>query len=360
MSNAYVIVSGVIAFALMMVLVIGFHELGHWLVARAFNIQVKRIAIGFGRPIFKYQSAKQVEWVFGWLPLGGYISLLDTRKQAVKKNEKIYAYDMQPLWVRFSVLIAGVMANIFFAFLAFSLALLMGINTLKPVVETVSPKSLAYDAGLESGDIIEAVNGWQTPNWSLALLNMAAHLGDKSPLQITVQRPKQGLKSLEINLNASRLTSQNSNFFTLLGISPNRRSLYQWQNSFIEAPLNATRLTFQYLLLNSLVIIKLFTAKISLSVLAGPIALIEATTFSFLANLTIFLYFLALLSIAVAIANCLPLPALDGGQILLLGLEKLRGKPLTVAVESLITRLGYIFLFVIFMQLLANDLARMS
>ena len=105
---------------------------------------------------------------------------------------------------------------------------------------------------------------------------------------------------------------------------------------------------------------KIISGDISPLALAGPLVLFERLHFFFLEGVLNFIQFLALASIAVGIANLFPIPGLDGGQIMLLLLEKIRTKPLSLATEHLIQRFGYILLFIITMQLLANDFHRIA
>ncbi|MCA0404465.1 MAG: site-2 protease family protein, partial [Proteobacteria bacterium] len=114
-------VLGFIGIVLTLLLVVGIHEWGHFLAARFYNVKIKRISIGFGRPLLKYHSRKGIEWVWAILPLGGYVHLLNSRIEPVNDKELPFAFDKKPIYQRIIILLAGAFANFLAAFIFLTL-----------------------------------------------------------------------------------------------------------------------------------------------------------------------------------------------------------------------------------------------
>ena len=159
-------------------LLIGIHELGHFLVARSFGVAVDRFAIGFGRPLWTRVDRSGVEWRIGWLPLGGYVrfagdadpsssvpdaeDLDDLRDQIIRKQgpDAVNSYfHFKPIWQRALVVAAGPVANFVLSIFLFAIfASAVGINTVAPRVGAVLAGSPAAQAGLAPGDLITSVD----------------------------------------------------------------------------------------------------------------------------------------------------------------------------------------------------------
>jgi regulator of sigma E protease len=164
----------IVAFIVAIGLLVAVHEFGHFWVARRLGVKVLRFSIGFGRPLWRRQTAPdQPEYVIAAIPLGGYVKMLDEREGPVAREEQHQAFNRQPLWVRTAVVAAGPAFNFLFAILAFWLVLTLGETGLRPLVGTVAPQSAAERAGFEAGDEILTVNGQRTPTWALALQEIA-------------------------------------------------------------------------------------------------------------------------------------------------------------------------------------------
>src|SRR3989337_3474792 len=118
------------AFFFAIVILIAFHELGHFWVARRFGIRVLRFSIGFGKPLFRWKDKSQTEYVIAAIPLGGYVKMLDEREGIVLPQERHLAFNRQSLWKRFCVVLAGPFFNFLFAILAYWLMFMIGIKGL--------------------------------------------------------------------------------------------------------------------------------------------------------------------------------------------------------------------------------------
>lgn len=165
---------------------ITFHELGHFWVARRCGVKVLRFSIGFGPPLWRWQGRDGTEYVIAALPLGGYVRMLDEREGEVPAHERDRAFNRKPVWQRMAIVAAGPLANLLLAFLLLWAMLVLGRPDYAPVVGQA--KAIAAEAGLQPGDRIMQVGDRQTPTWSelqMALLTAAL---DRQPVTLAIQR----------------------------------------------------------------------------------------------------------------------------------------------------------------------------
>lgn len=354
------IILTIISFLIFITVVVGVHEWGHYLAAKYFSVGVREIGFGFGKPLFKKKNhCGEIISISPFL-IGGFVRLVDSRNEALDKDEIHLDYSRKSICARFVILISGILMNMAFAIFCFTLVFWAGLYPLEPRVEKVSSTSVFTKGSLLAGDKFVKVDDKPILGWANFALIMASNLGEKNLIPIVVEGTNGKKRKFDLNLSHVYFSGVDTNIFQLLGFSPNETKETFLKYSFFGALKQGVMSSYYLASLNLLVIKKIITGYISPLALAGPLVLIEQVHFFFLEGVFNFLQFLALASIAVAIANLIPIPGLDGGQILLLGLEKIRKKPLSRAWELLLQRLGYVFLFVLCMQLLANDFYRIA
>ena len=176
-------------------LLIAFHELGHYWVARRLGVKVLRFSIGFGRPLFTWRrrhGGDEVEFVVAAIPLGGYVKMLDEREGGEIDESIVHrAFNRQPLGIRTAIVVAGPMANFILAVFLYWVVFLVGVAGIKPIVGTPALGTLAEQAGFTAEDEVVSVNGAPTPTWSafrLALIEEGLNGGN---LNILVRDPQQ-------------------------------------------------------------------------------------------------------------------------------------------------------------------------
>lgn len=177
----------ILAFLFAIFLLVTVHEYGHFWIARRFGVKTLRFSIGFGKPLWRRLGKDGTEYVIAWLPLGGYVRLCDEREGKVAEADRPFAFNRKPVWVRFLIVLAGPVTNWLLAIFAFWLVYSIGIEQLKPIIGTVTPGSIAAQAGLQPEDQILNIDGHNTPNWQQAMLAVVYRLGEKEPMQVTVQ-----------------------------------------------------------------------------------------------------------------------------------------------------------------------------
>jgi len=170
------------AFVGAIALLVVFHELGHYWVARRCDVKVLRFSVGFGRVIYSKRFANSAtEWVISAIPLGGYVKMVDEREGEVAAEDLQYAFNRKPVLQRMAVVVAGPLANFMLAIVLYWAMFVHGVPGLKPILGVVPPGSPAAFAQLQSGDIILSVNDETIPSWQelrWRLLDLALQKGD--------------------------------------------------------------------------------------------------------------------------------------------------------------------------------------
>lgn len=173
--------TSVLAFIIAIGVLVTIHEFGHYLAARSCGVRVLKFSIGFGKPIFKYQnSPESTQWVLSWIPLGGYVKMLDSRESESLEAPEYQAtttdwsraFDRQHVAAKMWIVFAGPLANLLLAFVCYWGLIAQGEVGLKPYIGPVESGSLAAEAKLRSGDLVVSLNNkpvttWQDAQWQL-------------------------------------------------------------------------------------------------------------------------------------------------------------------------------------------------
>ncbi|TXT25118.1 MAG: regulator of sigma E protease [Gallionellaceae bacterium] len=168
------------AFALALALLVVFHELGHFWVARRCGVKVLRFSIGFGKPLVKWHFGKarnrETEWVVSAIPLGGYVRMLDEREGEVAEHELHRSFSRQPVLWRMAIVAAGPTANLLLAIALYWALFMYGVQGVKPVLGEIVPDSPAAMAQFRSNEMLISINGDAAPSWEevrWSVLNLA-------------------------------------------------------------------------------------------------------------------------------------------------------------------------------------------
>jgi regulator of sigma E protease len=368
----------ILSFLLAIFILVTVHEYGHFIFAKLFKIRVDRFSVGFGKALWKRKSKTGTEYVIAAIPLGGYVKLLDTRERKVDPKDFPEAFDKRPFYQKFMVLAAGPFFNFLLAFLAFWIVFVVGIVYVKPIVGQVVPDSISAKAGIKTGDQIIAIDDKPTYNWPQVAMALVTHYGEKGKMKVTVSDLQESrLKTHTVNIDLSQwhLNALRPNPLQSLGIVPHqfkRESVDQIKKIIIptkllheirSSPMPAFNAAYQQVMIfttfNLTVLYKMLTGVISWKSLGGPLTILEASAAAAGQGVVIYIYFLGLLSISIAIINLIPIPGLDGAQMLYSIIERIYGKPISVRVQVLLFRLGMILILFFMMQVMLNDIVRM-
>jgi regulator of sigma E protease len=176
-------------FLLVLVILVTFHEFGHFFVARRCGVKVLRFSVGFGKPLWSWRDRHDTEFAIAAIPLGGYVKMLDEREGEVAEEELHRAFNRKSVWQRMAIAAAGPAANFILAIVIFWGLFLQGSTGLAPVVGEVEPGSVAARAGLEPGQEIVAIDGVSTPTRQAVFKQLMLRLGESGDLRFTIQYP---------------------------------------------------------------------------------------------------------------------------------------------------------------------------
>ena len=209
-----------ISFLVAIAILVGIHEFGHFWVARKLGIKIIRFAIGFGKPIWTYKSKDKdgTEYVLAAIPMGGYVKMLDEREGDVLEEEKHRAFNTQPVWKRFLVVLAGPMFNFFFAIAAFAAIQMMGVESVRPYVGEVQASTAAAQSGFEKKDLITAINDVETDSMRQVRLTLLNEYLKDPKLQIHVKTETGSTAVRELDLSDTLLLADEGDYFAKTGM----------------------------------------------------------------------------------------------------------------------------------------------
>ncbi|MEB8431019.1 RIP metalloprotease RseP [Cocleimonas sp. KMM 6892] len=209
-----------LSFLVAIAILVGIHEFGHFWVARKLGIKIIRFAIGFGKPIWTYKSKDKdkTEYVLAAIPMGGYVKMLDEREGDVAEEEKHRAFNTQPVWKRFLVVLAGPMFNFFFAIAAFAAIQMMGIESVKPYVGDIQASTPAAQSGFEKKDLITGINDIQTDSMRQVRLTLLNEYLKNPQLKVHVKTESGSTATRDLDLSDTLLLEDEGDYFAKTGM----------------------------------------------------------------------------------------------------------------------------------------------
>ncbi|OPX30329.1 MAG: RIP metalloprotease RseP [Candidatus Omnitrophica bacterium 4484_171] len=335
--------------AILSVLIIT-HELGHFIAARMSGIRVEKFSIGFGPVIFK-KEIKGTQFLVSVVPLGGYVKMSGDERDACKGKE--HEFFSKPLGVRAKVIFFGPLANYVFSFLLIWVLFIMGMPEYNTTVGTVVKGTPAEAAGLKEQDKIIRINGKKINRWEALQKAISTSRGD---IIVSVLR-----NGKEMNFTITPKVEPLKDIFgrsierRMIGVSPGATMVkYNFFTAFFKGTKYTIRLTF--MILKGFYYMVTGAIPLSKSV-AGPIKLFEMTSSVFKQGIMALMSLVSFIGISLAIINLFPIPVLDGGHLFLIGLEKIRKKPLSDKMEAALTRIGIAIISLIMFFVFYNDIA---
>ncbi|RDI42847.1 RIP metalloprotease RseP [Aquicella lusitana] len=201
--------------------VIGTHEAAHFITARLLKVKVLRFSIGFGKSLARWYDKKGTEYVLALIPLGGYVKMLDEREGDVAPEEVHLAFNRQPFYKKFLIVLAGPAANIFCAFILYWLIFMIGFVNIRPIIGEVAPGSIAANGGLKMKQEIIRVDDRKTSNWTSVLFRILAHAGNQDQLKVETRDPASNKTQTHLlDLTAWDMDELSPDPLNSLGIKP--------------------------------------------------------------------------------------------------------------------------------------------
>ena len=436
-----------LAFLLLITIVVFIHELGHFLLARAFGVKVLDFSLGFGKSVKTWRSSSGTNYNLRILPVGGYVQMLGEDHNLDKEDFFIEdSFQSKKYYQKLLITLGGPIFNFFLALIIFFGINLYGIFSIVPLVGNVSLLSQADEAGFKSGDLIKQIDDRKVESMSDLQIRLSSRLGETGELKFLVEREnkdlqivipikkwlsdeepkdllyslglgiplepiigsilpdsaasKAGLKSgdlireidgLKINywsdikLAAERSNGKTSVFKVsrenqlidilikpaisedglrwIYGVTSTNKVMEELRFvkrlDITSSVLNAVNQTVEITLSSLSFLYKMIFGQISVKNLGGPVMIGQFAGDSLIyGGLYSFIYLIAFISISLGIVNLLPIPVLDGGQALILTVERVIGRQIPPRIIDFVYRLGIIFLAFIFVFVFFNDIFR--
>jgi regulator of sigma E protease len=199
-------------------LLITFHELGHFLVARSLGVRVLKFSIGFGKKLWSRKGRDGTEYVIAVIPLGGYVKMLDEREAEVEDHDLDQAFNRKSVWARIAIVIAGPAFNLIFTLLAFWLMFLVGMPESRPVIGEVS--GIAASAGIKTGDRIISLDGQSTDTWTHAILGLITRALDRDIVTVVVEDANDQQRQIQLDLGQLGSDFREEKTLQAIGITP--------------------------------------------------------------------------------------------------------------------------------------------
>ena len=346
----------IVAFLIAIGVLVTIHELGHYWAARWCDVKILRFSLGFGRPlILRRRGPDQTEWVLAALPLGGYVKMADERDESVAPEERARAFNNKTVWQRIFIVAAGPAANFLLAIAILTgFVAIYGQSVAPPVVQAVVEGSAAEKMGLKPGDRIQSIAGVSIDSFQDLAAEVSIHGGDTVP--ITYVRNGVSLsKDITVGIIEEKDRFGNRYKRGMLGLP--FPPLEVREVSLFEAPFIAVRETANIVRLTVKTLGQIITGRRPISELGGPLKIAKVSGEQFVLGFAAFLWLTAMISINLGFINLLPIPMLDGGHLLLYGIEAVRRRPATPMVQEWAFRAGFAVLLGFMLMVTFNDLA---
>ncbi|HEK0688856.1 sigma E protease regulator RseP [Proteus mirabilis] len=442
------------AFIIVLGILITVHEFGHFWVARRCGVYVERFSIGFGKAIWRKTDKHGTEFVVAWVPLGGYVKMLDERVAEVAPERRHLAFNNKTVGQRAAIVAAGPIANFLLAIVAYWLVFMIGVPALKPIIADIRPDSIAEQAKLTPGMELKSVAGIETPDQNAVRLALVSKIGAKEVTFVVTQpnslsesenilnlqqwnfdperqdpivslgimpvgarldskvvevtpdsaAEKAGLQagdrivkvdgqpidtwhpftyfvrqspnktlellverngaSLVLNITPTAIALKDGSEVGQVGaklqvLPPDEQYLIMQQYNPFSALYEASDKTWQLMGLTVKMIGKLVVGDVKLTNLSGPVSIAKGAGMSADSGFVYYLMFIALISVNLGIINLFPLPVLDGGHLLFLVIEKIKGGPVSERVQDVCYRFGVMALMLLMGLALFNDFSRL-
>jgi regulator of sigma E protease len=351
-------------------IVVFFHELGHFLVARLCGVRVLVFSIGFGPELFGFNDHHGTRWKVAAVPLGGYVKFLGDENAASVPDQNALAemseadrrdsFPHKSVGARAAVVAAGPIANFVIAIAIFAgLAMLYGKPSTAARVDIVQPGSAAEEAGFQTSDVVLSINGRRIDNFTEMQRVVSLSAGEK--LTVVVRRGDREITLTAVpRLQETKDPLSDGTRRWILGITrsldPSER-LYEPVSPIGAVTWGVTE-TWFVVETTFTSIGRMFVGREPADQIGGPIRIAEESCKVATLGLAALLQLTALLSISIGLLNLFPIPLLDGGHLLFYSIEKLRGRPLSDRAQEFGFRIGLALVLMLMIFATYNDISR--
>lgn len=352
----------IIAFIIVLGILIFIHELGHFIVAKLNGVGVLKFSLGFGPALFKKRIG-ETEYMVSAVPLGGYVKMLgeDTAKddEDLTPIDPMRSFAKKSLKARSAIVVAGPIFNLLLAIVIYTVIAWAGLPTVPPVIGDVLKGSPADLSGLKKGDRIVSIQNRPVAEWDDIPMIM------KDATATVVYEIIIDRESTQFAVHVKPVMTKGKNIFGeevtrgMIGITRSDQIIMKKLGLIGGVEYGFTQ-TWEVIKLTGIGVWKMIDGSIDVrKSLGGPILIAQVSGQTFRAGLMPFFSMIAFISINLFLINLLPIPVLDGGHILLFGIEGVIGRPLKEKPREIAQQIGLFLLIVIMLLALYNDIMRL-
>lgn len=346
------IIINLLLFVLILGIIVFVHEFGHFIFAKMTGVYVYEFALGMGPKIWGFKKG-DTEYNLRAIPIGGFCQLAgeDLDNDEDKKIPKGMRLQDKKPWQRFLIMLFGPMNNFILAvLLLFLMALIWGGSTMDPVINKVEKNSAAYEAGLKAKDKIISINKQKVDTSDDMSLYLAIAPQNKKST-IVVERDN---KKITFKVKPKKIKEDGKEVYRY-GIGIKNKKTKGLGNAFVYT-YKKTKSIFKQMYIT---LAYLFTGRVKLNQLSGPVGIYSVVGEQRSAGIASLIYLTAFLSINVGVINLLPIPAFDGGHILFIIIEKIKGSPVKPELENKIHTVFLVLLMLLMVVITFNDIIKL-
>ena len=355
-------------FLVALTILVFFHELGHFWVARLAKVRVEVFSVGFGAELFGWNDKAGTRWKIGVIPLGGYVKMFgqsdlpgdeDEDRPPLTDKEKAVSFQHKTLAQRTAIVAAGPIANFLLSvvLIAFLMATFGAARPYAGVGEMM-PGSAAAEAGFKAGDRIVSIDG-EAVEWFSDLVRIVS-VQPEMLLKIKVRRGDDEFVLTATPKRHQQLGAEGKTVeIGLLGVRYDPQQMhYERQNPLmavwlgIQQTASLTEKTLSFLG-------QVISGRQGTEGIGGPLRIVQYAGITFQSGIENFILFLAVLSINLGLINLFPIPILDGGHLLFFAVEAIRGRPLGPQAQEYGFRFGLILVLILMVFVTWNDLVQL-
>ncbi len=341
---------------LLLILILGIiilvHEFGHFITAKLSHVHIYEFSIGMGPILHTHKGKDNIDYNIRAFPIGGFVSMAGEVYEDDGKIAKEKFMCNRPWYQRLIILVAGVFNNFLLAIIIlFFLGLFCGSTTTKPIIGAILENSSMEQAGVEVGDTILKINGMRVRTWDKAQIALIRK-NSSDTYEFEIKKSNGEIKTYQVKPNT--IQNEDGSESTQFGFGVDTTKHYGLLNSIGYA------FSKFYSIIDSMVltIASLFTGKISVNALSGPVGIYQVVGESVSIGISQLIYLVAFLSINVGFINILPFPAFDGGHVLFMIIEKIKGSPINAKIEATAHTIGFFLLILLMIYITFQDILR--
>lgn len=342
----------VIYFILILSGVIFIHEFGHFIFAKKNGVYVYEFSLGMGPQIFKFHRKNdETMYSIRLLPIGGYVQMAGEVESDDKNIPKEKNLNAKKWHQKFMVVVAGILFNFLLTLvLFFIIGLFKGCPQNKPILSSVDQSGAAYSAGIRDNDLVLKINNKKISTLDRFLLEMQVANGKEITLVVKDDNGQEKIVTIKPVEEQNEKGKKSYKY----GFGVMDKSDKGFFNAIKYAFTKFGSLVWQMIL----IIFYLFTGQLSLSSLSGPIGIFTVVSDTAKYGLLNIIYLMGYISLNLGFMNFLPIPALDGGRLLFLMIEKIKGSPVNPKTENIIHTIGFVLLMALIVMISFNDILR--